>query len=371
MSSVVTVPQPQTTVEPPGGPFIRYSEPGYKPQYKQSGVAFGGQVTNSLIATPGYVRNFRVNIVASGGSGTATVAVTPDAPFNAVQLVNLSDANGNPIFNGPGYEMLYLVPLFSGGYGLFGAANIQNMPSYSAPATGVDGSGNFAFRTALPLELAKAYGVLGMAAANVMPTLTWTIAGSSTVYSTAPTNLPTLSVNVGAEFYWLPQGENLAPPGLGSSRQWLFGKSANQAAASSYQDVHFPRPGGYLDTIIVVCRDSTGARVDGWPDPLSVWVDGVPMVSQKPLADVEDDMYNVFGGVTRPTGVLAFSRKTSLSQVSLGFLDTGEEYLSTNPGTDLAVGGTWGSSGTPPYTVSVIVGQVVPSEALLQGLPEV
>ena len=372
MSSVVTVPQPQTTLEPPGGPFIRYSEPGYKPQYTESGVAFGGQVTNPLVAVPGYVSRFRVRIYATGGANTAgTVATTADAPFNAVQLVNLSDANGNPIFNGPGYEMLYLVPLFSGGYGLLAAANIQNMPSYQAPSVGTSGTGDFSFRTALPLELTKAYGLLGMAAANVMPTLTWTLSGSSTVYSTAPTTVPTLTVKVGAEYYWLPQSENIAPPGLGTSRQWLFNKSANQPAASSYLDVQFPRPGGYLDTIILVCRDSTGARVDAWPDPLSIWVDGVPMVNQEPLTDIYDDIYNVFGGVTRPTGVLAFSRKTSLSQISLGLLDTGEEFLSTNPGTLLQVGGTWGSAGTGPYTISVITGQVVPSEALLQGLPEV
>lgn len=372
MSSTVTVPQPQTTLEPPGGPFIRYSEEGTRPEYQVTGTAFGGQVTQPFVATPGYVSRFRVTIAATGGSSTTgSTAVTADAPYNAVSLVQLMDANGNPIIVGPGYEMLYLVPLYSGGFGLLSAASVANLPSYSAPVTGSDGSGNFSFDTCLPLEFTKGYGLLGMAAANVLPTLTWNFASAGTVYSTAPTTAPTITTTVDADYYWLPQGVNVAPPGLGSSRQWLFTKCNPTAAGSSYTNVQFPRPGGYIDTIILVCRDSTGARVDGWPQQVSLWVDGVPMVNNRRLTRVYDDMYNQFGGITRPTGTIAFTRKNSLSQLELGLLDTGEQYLSTNPGTLLEFGGTWGSAGTPPYTIEAITGQVVPSEALIQGLPEV
>ncbi len=312
-----------------------------------------------------------MTVAATGGvNGTTTVATAADAPFNAIQLVQLMDANGNPIIVGPGYEMLYLVPLFSGGFGLLGAADLKNLTSYSAPSVGATGTGDFSFDTALPLECSKGYGLLGMASAGVLPTLTWSVASSGTVYSTAPGTLPTVGVTVDADYYWLPQGVNMAPPGLGTSRQWFYTKGNPQVSGSSYTNVQFPRPGGYIDTIILELRDSTGARVDAWPSQVSLWVDGVPMVNNRRLSRVYDDIYNQFGGITRPTGVIAFTRKNSLSQLNLGLLDTGEQYLSTNPGTLLEFGGTWGNAGTPPYTLSIITGQVVPSQALLQGLPE-
>ena len=56
----------------------------------------------------------------------------------------------------------------------------------------------------------------------------------------------------------------------------------------------------------------------------------------------------------------------------LGFLDTYETAISTNPGTLIQVEGSpWGTGGTSPYTMTAIAGQVVPSGTLIQGLPEI
>ena len=41
-------PQPQTTVEAPGGPFIRHTQAGRRTQYSVSSVAFGGLVAQPL-----------------------------------------------------------------------------------------------------------------------------------------------------------------------------------------------------------------------------------------------------------------------------------------------------------------------------------
>lgn len=60
-------PQPQTTVEPPGGPFIRHSQPGKRQQYTVTAVAFGATVTQPLTAVPGYLRRFRIRVQGSGG----------------------------------------------------------------------------------------------------------------------------------------------------------------------------------------------------------------------------------------------------------------------------------------------------------------
>lgn len=60
-------PQPQTTVEPPGGPFIRHSQPGRRGQYTLTAQAFGANITTPLTAVPGYIRKFRIRIAATGG----------------------------------------------------------------------------------------------------------------------------------------------------------------------------------------------------------------------------------------------------------------------------------------------------------------
>jgi hypothetical protein len=68
---------------------------------------------------------------------------------------------------------------------------------------------------------------------------------------------------------------------------------------------------------------------------------------------------------------MAISRRTSLNQINLGLLDTGEVFLSTNPGTLVQVEcSPWGVIANAPATLAAIIGQVVPAGTLLQGLPE-
>jgi hypothetical protein len=71
-------------------------------------------------------------------------------------------------------------------------------------------------------------------------------------------------------------------------------------------------------------------------------------------------------------GLLAVNRKTSLSQCDLGLLDTGEKFLSTNPGTQVEINGApWATIANTPATLNALIGQVVPSGPLVQGLPEI
>lgn len=369
-------PQPQTTVENSGGPFVRHSQRGRAPQYVVSGTAFGGIVTQPLVARPGYFASLRVTLAATGGvNGTQTVAAAADAPFSAVSLLTLKDAFGTPLIVAPGYEALNLVAIFGGGFGINNGNNFPaNLPSYSAVSTGASGTGNFSFSTNLPFEFSKGYGLLSAANASLLPTLQFNYAASSSVYTTAPGTVPTLSTTVDTDFYWLPEGVAVEPPGLGTTRQWILQQLNPTIGSSASARLQFPRLGGYLDTIIVEARDSTGARISTVYNSsarLQLYVDGVPLIDSS-YSEIQDDMYIQFGGVAQPTGVIAFSRKTSLNQQSLGLLDTGEVYLSTNPGTLLEINQSpWGTVSNAPATMSALVGQVVPTGAIVQGLPEV
>lgn len=371
--------QPQTTVEKAGGPFVRHTQPGNLPQYIASGVALGGLIQQPLVARPGYYRDFRLLFYATGGvNGTVTVAAATDAPYNIASLIQFKDPFGTLVFSLPSFEA-WLVNLHAGGAGtgLGTSAVPANLPSFSAISVGASGTGNFTWSLTLPLEFAKGIGTAPGANAALQPTLQIQLNPSSSVFTTAPGTPPTVSLDVESDFYWLPEGVDIAPPALGTSRQWILQQANPTISSGGNQRVAFPRLGGFLDTLIIELRDANNARVDAFPagtantNRLILYIDGVP-IEDSPWWKLIDDYFIAFHGNTRPTGVYVFTRKSSLNQQSNGLLDTGETTLSTNPGTLLEVGGNpWGTISAAPATVNVIVGQIVPRGRMVQGLPEI
>jgi hypothetical protein len=362
--------QPQTTVEPAGGPFIRHSQPGARTQFSVSGYAFGGVINQPLVAAPGYARKYRLAFTASGGvNGTVTVAATSDAPFSLVQSILVRDAYGTQLFNGTGYEILYLVPKYGGGFGLFANSDIKSLPSYSAISTGSSGTGNFTFSTAIGLEFAMGYGVISVANSSLLPSIQINLATATQVYSTAPGTLPTIGLVCDLDYWWLPEGSNVPPPGLGTTQQWNSQPCNPNIGSGGSLKVQLPRLGGYLSVLIFELRDANGVRQDYYPARVRFYLDGVPILDQL-LSEIYDDMAIAFQN-TRDTGIIAYTRKTSLGQAVFGLLDDQETLLSTNPGTQIELGdGPWGS-GSGPFTLTVLAGQIVPSGAILQGLPSV
>lgn len=378
-------PQPQTTREAAGGPFVRYTQEGNLPQYISSGNAFGAMVQQPLVARPGYYRDFRIWFYGSGGSGTTTVAAQADAPYNVASQINFKDPFGTLIFSLPSYEA-FLVHQFSGGAGcgLGTAALPANLPSFSAIATGTSSSGNFAWSLTLPLEFAKGVGTAPGANAALQPTLQIQLNTSAAFYSTAPGTLPTVAVDVESDFYWLPEGSNIAPPALGTSRQWILQQANPSITSGGNQRIAFPRLGGYLDTLIVEIRDTTNARNNAFPGYSSgslslgsatnrfvLYIDGVP-IYDSPMWQALDNQYLTFRGNSAVTGVYTFTRKTSMNQQIEGLLDSGEATISSNPGTLFELQGQpWGTFSNGPAIVNVIIGQIVPRGRMVQGLPEV
>ena len=388
-------PQPQTTIESGAGPFIRHTQAGRRTQYSVSSVAFGGLVAQPLVAAPGYTRGYRVQIIASGGTGTNTT--TADNLGNICSLVQLKDSFGTPLIVAPGYHSFQVIQLFGGQFGWRETADVNNLPGTVPMAAGT-GGGAFTLSSFLPLEFAKAYGVISSANDSLLPTLQFNLAASSAVYSTAPTTTPTVTLTVDQDFYWLPEGVSVEPPGLGTTCQWIYQPANPTIGSAASLNVQLPRLGGFLSTIIGEIRDSAAARTatgsganGGWGSRIRMLVDGVPLVDSL-LTTIYEDMAITWPGYgtqiaalggTAPTtgtaapiaqigGVVAFSRKNGLSQENLGLFDTGEAYLSTNPGTQLEFAcAPWGGITSGPGTLNALCGQVVPSGALIQGLPEV
>jgi hypothetical protein len=379
-------PQPQTTGETGGGPFIRHAPPGRRPVY-QSAATFGLFFGPQIVAAPGWYRGYRINITSTTGGGTggviAATAGGVDAPASIVTLMQLKDAWGTNLFTGPGYEMLELVQLISGQFGLEETRSIRGLPSW----TGITAaSGAFSFSTYFPFEFTTGYGVIAGANAALLPVLQMPIATVATLFSTPPTVSPTLTVTNDADFYWLPNAPT-DPPGLGTTCQYVYQPCNPTIPTGGSLRVQLPRLGGYLTMLTLDLRDSTGLRIDSYPARPGLFVDSVELVNSR-LDTITDDMGIMAGigsfanngsqtapgtvGVARPTGIIAFSRKTSLAQRDFGLLDTGEKFLSTNPGTQIEVNGVpWGVIANTPATLNAVIGQIVPSGPLVQGLPEV
>ena len=116
-------PQPQTTVEAAGGPFIRHSQPGRAPLYTRSGDALGAIVTQPLVARPGYFRNIRIQHTLVTGGTLSSGSVQADAPYNLNSLIQFKDAFGTPLIVAPGYETANLISFFGGAFGLNNKTN--------------------------------------------------------------------------------------------------------------------------------------------------------------------------------------------------------------------------------------------------------
>jgi hypothetical protein len=409
-------PQPQTTAEPAGGPFIRHAPDGRRAMYVAS-AGFSGFMANPMVSSPGWNKGYRVQAAVTGGSGASTAAAAgADAPFSFFQLVQMKDAFGTQLLTGPGYEIAYLVPLYSGQFGLHAMRSPANSPIFSAVDTSSSASngGGFTFSSYFPFEFAKGYGVISGANAALLPVLQINTSSGATattgsyIYKTAPgTASTTFSETVDADFYWLPNTP-ADPPGIGTTCQWIFQPCNPPINSAASQLVQLPRLGGYLTALILELRNANGIRVGegnttqngsaaatldagtGWPTRPKIVIDGVPLIDSL-FTTMQEDLAiatsigsfsgnaiaNSGGGasataaVPRPYGTIAIDRKTSLSQFDLGLLDTGEIFLSTNPGTQIEVGGyPWGTVTTGPMTLNAIVGQIVPSGALVRGLPE-
>ncbi len=398
-------PQPQTTAEPPGGPFVRHAPDGRRAMYVAASAAQGTQnaqfIANPMVSSPGWNKGYRIQTQFTNGVATTTpIVAAADAPWNYYQLIQMKDAFGTQLLTGPGFDIAYLVQLYGAQFGMDDTRSPQNLPSFAPINLALSGSGNTTFSTYLAFEFAKAYGVISGANAALLPVLQInTSPFSSLISSGNQTTFPTSTTTVDSDFYWLPNVPS-EPPGIGTTQQWIYQPCSNTIPTSGSQLVQLPRLGGYITGIIFDLRDATGARLAdggntpngtvGWPQRPKILVDGVPLIDSLFTTMCDDLAISTGVGAwsanatssatgapggtvtnSRPAGTWYLNRKTALSQTDHGLLDTGEIFLSTNPGTQIEVAGyPWGTVSSGPMTLNAIAGQVVPTGALVRGLPE-
>lgn len=351
--------RPQTTAvaaQNANVPFARLSRKGQILGPTQAGFAFGALWTPILKPVGGYLRglNFYITAVTAGATVAAGAA---DAPYNVIQNLYFRDPFGQPIIQASGYSIL-LINLYSAQVGTLGFGNVPaSLPSWSAINTT---TGAFALRLYIPLELdSSGYCSLPDMNASSQPQIQIQTNPTGTVYSTLTGTAPTLTMTLDEPFWMAPvDNPAAAPADVGSSAQWSESRAAAGIGSAQFQRVQLPRVGTFIHTLILVLRDSTGARIDAWPTgDLSLWFDGVPVLFES-FAERTDRMYTEFG-VTRPTGVIVYTFRDSIqSFVSNG--DTYDMLAPTTPATLLEVSGTFGTIASAPATITAVTGELFP-----------
>lgn len=364
---------PQTTVGmPPGGPPIRYATRSQQLAYTVTGQAFGANITQPLVAVAGFLTALIVKIGTSGFTSTAAVVATADSPWNIIASLTLRDASGQPIYPAVDGFGLFLINLYSGMTGDGGGQDPRTLPSFSAvQLTSGAGAGGFVIKLWLPLEAnSSAYCALPADNSAELPKLFITLNSSAALYTTPPSTLGTMNVTVEEEFLAVPNNyPNWVPFDAGASHQWMLTTSGNNPPNAAAQRVQDQGVGQFVCTKIYVLRDGNNVRQDSFPtSDLTWWIDNYPYLFE--LSDDRfDKMAKQFGtgqvgftGLTRPAGVIAFTRRTSLSG-GLGAVllaDDLEAALVTTGSTKIEVGGTWGTLSAQPASLTAYTGMVFP-----------
>lgn len=346
-------------------PFIRASAEHVEPSgidVTRTMTANGQNLGVFDVPAYGYVRSLYILVEATGSDDASTggsdAALAEDGPFNVLQDVALTEPNGAVIaqFNS-GYEV-YLANKW-GGYRKNSDPKLA--PNYTANS-GDDGDFSFGFR--IPIELSGRDGLGSLPNQNAAATfkLRLNMAGSGTVYSSAPGDtLPDVRVRVFLEAWDQPESSmagaanQTTPPAMNTTQFW---SSQVYNVSSGEQTIRLTRVGNYIRNLVFILRDdeSTPVRSGGeteWPDPVRLYLDTRPVLS---LADSYWDhvMYerSGFGDVSLAkddaggldSGVRVLDM-THEFDGTLGY-ENRDLWLPTIGSTRLEVQGNFGGSGT-------------------------
>lgn len=328
----------------------------------QAALAYSALWTPILKPVGGYMRYLDLTFVGSGSTRTGGVATGTDWPYAVIQNLFLRDPFGQPVIQCDGYS-LFLINIYGGQCGMLSFGNNPaTMPSFATTAA----SGNATVSLDVPFEMdSSGYCSLASMNASSQPQLQIQINTEAAAYAGTGGTVPTTGVPAtflfsADEAFWGAPVDHpeIAPPDVGSSAQWSVARAQSTITANAFQRIVLPRVGTWVHTLILVLRDATNTRVEAYPtSDLTLWVDGVPVLFET-LGERSDNMFRHYG-VTRPTGVIVYTFRNSVSW-AVSQYDTYDCLLPTTPATLLEIAGTWTTSGTAPFTLQCITGELFP-----------
>lgn len=295
------------------------------------------------ITASGFLRFLTLTITGTTSGNTAAVAFAADAPWNLLNSVMLQTAAGDALTSPLTGFQLYVINRWLAlgrDYGL----TVED-PAYSVTTGSGSTGGSFKFQLRLPFEVdpRDAFGSLKNMAANASYLLNYSFNASSTLYTTPPTNLPAITLQVGME-YWAspaattPQGvaQQTAPNGDGSVS--LLQTMQPSITASTQQNIQLPNVGNTIRSLAMILRNSSGVRTDAdWPTVFTLYQNGQPLMvknkDQWNLQMAQD--YRVTGGKAATPTANALDNGVYIITDFMNDGSAGSEHVSSSANRDL------------------------------------
>lgn len=303
---MATAPAPAPGQAPPGG------APGGKQAPPAVPFRAGTQNTTNLdgytntitlgttTALPNYqpsvnsfMRGAWINCAATASGNAATVVFAGDGPFSVLTTVAFLDTQQRPIIQVSGYQLAEIINKF-GGYFITGDPRAD--ATYLATAGSGAAAGSFNFTVWVPLEINNRTGVGSALNKNSAQTYTLALTPAATaaaVYSTAPTTVPVVTVNVYEDGWWQPQAMDVsgapaspAPVAPNTWSYWLqssytalngavqqqlttgLGNSLRLVAFHTVDTANSTRASGEADFPTTVQLIYKGTNLKNWPKSL-------------------------------------------------------------------------------------------------------
>lgn len=286
-------------------PFVRASRKASQQDFAFSALlsaASQSQIGPMDIQTNGFLRRLELFVNAPTAGNAAATAFQQDGPWVSLQNVTLQDPSSEFIVSPyTGYE-LFLADKYFASVASGPGADPRGDPNYLATTGAGATGGSFAFALNVPLEdrTRDAFCAVPNSAANKNYRLQAYLATSGTIYSTAPTALPTVTVNC-TNFYWTEPPQSIAgvatvgtPNGNGSVA-YLDRETFTSLSSATTPTLIFKNTGRVYKSAIFILRNATPLREDtDWPDPMTIWVNGYPLY-YKPKHTWLSDMSDAYG----------------------------------------------------------------------------
>lgn len=325
------------------------------------------------------------------GNAVVTVAVREDYPWSTIDTITFEDVNNAPIV-GPisGWD-LYIINKY-GGYVFVDDPRFS--PIYRLDTlTGTNATASsWSFCLRIPVELVKrdSLGALPNKSGTAMFKVRIRLAASGSVYTTAPTTLPTVRTRIQQADWWEPDATDLKgrpqaqnPPAVQTTQYW---SKIDYAVNAGSLRQKLDRVGYLIRNLLFVLRDSTPLRSTGetdFPDPFLLRVEGNTLMTR--LKDIwlhrmADDGYlgQVAGAVTSARTGVADNYVGTAAAIATPSKDNGvyvepfckdfsakpgyetrRGYLATSSAARLEAQGTIGGAGA--HTLTVLTNDVAPA----------
>lgn len=325
---------------------------------------------NYEVSPNGFLTGLFILVEATAASNAATVAFQADGPFSVLGSINFADTNSQPIV-GPltGFD-LYILGKY-GGYSFIDDA--KQSPIYSVTSGAGATGGSFTFVLYVPIEIVRrdALGALPNKSASSTFKLDMSLAASTAVYSTAPTNQPSIRTRV-IEVGWQDpnssdiRGNAVAqdPPGVQTTQYWA---RQTYTLTSGAVDQRLQAIDALVRNLIIIARDENSSRAQGdteFPDPFTFQYENSLIIESRIRAYWRhliardwgyDGTADAAGG--RDSGVYPITFAHDFAP-QVGW-ETRYQYLPVSSASNLVIRGTIGGSGANLYTV--LVNKIVPA----------